>query len=184
MRTATVKIKGIGSLIQSKRLLDAPGGAKAAEYDIEHWRDKAHTRNGDVYVPGIAMKRAIDETARVIGEKIPGKGNSRWGGVFMTTVMVKGDIVVGKAKDLQEEMILCDSQGKKGGKGGTQVPRVFPRLDTWGGTFEVVLLTDDIPEELVERYITQAGIRNGVGSFRAQNGGQNGRWSVESVKWS
>lgn len=183
-RVATCQLEGLGHLVQSKRDMDAPTGSKVAAYDRDNWKKKAHIRDGKVFVPGVAVKRALDETARLIKDKIPGKSGLTYHSAFLTGVLVAEDMIVGQEEDLRPENILCSSDGKKGGGGGKQVSRLFPCLDQWKGVLVATLLTDDIPNDIFERYVAEAGIRNGVGSFAPRTGGQNGRWMVRSVKWS
>jgi hypothetical protein len=38
------------------------------------WQKKAHIRDGSLYIPGVAFKAALDKTAKLSNEKIPGKG--------------------------------------------------------------------------------------------------------------
>lgn len=184
MLRVTAHIKSASHLIFGKRIIGAEKQPGETHDDMEKrvWPQKAHVdKNGELFIPAIVIKRALDSTAVVLGKKIPGKGNSRYAKVFITGVMAGENVMLGKTiDDCVPETILCSSDGKKGGTGGTQVPRVFPMLHEWEGDVELFILTNDLPEAVIKETLVAAGFVNGALSFRAQNGGMAGRWRVES----
>lgn len=187
MFQAVAHIEGISPLIFSRRI-DEPKKPGETEDDRERrvFREKAHTNaDGQVIVPAVNWQRMLATTAQLLSRKIPGKGNSTYTKVFKTGVMCDGDMVLDlTAADLKPRTILCNSQGNKGGAGGSQVPRVFPEVPRWGGTVTFCVLTDSLPEEVFREHLVKAGVLNGILSFRPQNGGTNGRFRVAKMEWS
>lgn len=184
MTRAIVTIKGESPLIFSKRVnWPTARGEKATQQEHDRFREKAHVRDGSVVIPSVMFQRALASTASLLGRKR--KGNATYGKAFLTGVICTTDMDLGIGPDdLVPEEILCSSDGKKGGTGGSQVLRVFPSIPTpWSGSTEFLIVNEDITEKEFGIHMEQSGWVNGVGSFRPQNGGMNGRYSVADIVW-
>ena len=156
---------------------------KPADYEERTWREKAHwNAKGQFYIPSIQFLKALQSTASYLSEKIPGKGQSTWSKNFRAgiTCFSEEGIVCPEytRKNVPEIRVHCDAQGMKGGKGGSQVVRVFPQIPSWAGELSLVIIDSTISPELLERYLKECGLLNGVGRWRPQNGGLNGRFEV------
>ena len=70
-------------------------------------------------------------------------------------------------------------------RGWTQAfpSKSFPTIPQWEGEITVHILDDTITEEAFEQHIVEAGKFIGIGSWRPRNNGDNGRFSVENIKW-
>lgn len=186
MKTAIVKLKSASTYSQS-RYHNTPKDNKETNdaHEERTWRNKAHVnKDGDLFIPPMAFKRALDEAAKRNGKQIPGKGKSTYTKHFVSGVMVTEEVILGKADDLiVKRSTLCDSTGKKGASGGTSVVRHFPDVPQWEGEVVFYILNDVITEDVFMEFLEEAGKFVGIGTFRPENGGYYGRFSVESVKW-
>lgn len=59
---------------------------------------------------------------------------------------------------------------------------IRPRWDKWSVEFTLSVDEDSIQQEMVERIITYAGKYIGIGSYRPQNKGHFGRFSLTSIE--
>lgn len=187
MRTVTIKIEGLTPYSCSKYFEDdfLKGESKDA-HERRRWREKAHvTETGEMFIPGVAFKLALDETAQLLNEKIRGKGNQTWTGQFATGVVAMSDVLLGvNIKDVKAIQIFAHSNGKRGP--GTRVMRFFPLLPSWSGSLEMRVFNDTIPEEVFERFFEQAGLLAGVGRGRpiTKSPAGNGRFRPVKFTWT
>jgi hypothetical protein len=153
-----------------------------AAYDQRTWREKAHWgQDGIAFIPPMAFKFAISSAARKRGEKIPGKGQKTWAKIFDSGIMVLDPIPLGVTKEkIQSITVNCNADGVRGS--GKRVPRIFPIVQSWSGTLTVHVLDTMIDAETLVRYVDEAGKFIGVGQYRPENLGINGRWAVKSWK--
>jgi len=187
MRTATCHLFSAQPYSQSRSYqheVEKPAKGKHDEHDKLHWRKHCHVNaQGNIIIPQMAFKMALDEAARMMGDRIPGKGQSTYTKYFKAGILVLEPIVLPiKAEDVDHDMIYCNANGVRGS--GTRVWRTFPRIDQWAGALTVHVLAPEIPNELFESYLKQAGSFVGIGRFRPQNGGFYGRFGVERTDWS
>lgn len=142
------------------------------------WKDHAHVdSDGSVYIPGIAFKKAMDSAAKLIKEKC-GKGQQEWTTHFKSGVMAAGNLALGVKRDKMAHKVIIMPT-----KMGSAVACTLPHFETWGGTIEFAILDDMIEKEVFERYLSSAGLFVGVGCWRPEKGGMNGRFTVKSVRW-
>lgn len=154
------------------------------DYEKRTWREKSNTKpDGRIYIPAMAFKQAIDGAAKMVGGKIPGKASATYSKLFVTGVAVFEDLVLLDTKDsVQSIRINANADGVRGS--GKRVWRYFPIVPQWGGTLPVAVLDDTIPNDVFERVMVAAGRAQGVGRFRPEKGGTNGRFSIESFTWT
>jgi len=194
MRIMTARIEGTAPYSQSRRYDHAvPKKNKEAPdaYDQRTWREHCSVDvGGFVCIPGMSIKMAIDTAAKKLQEKVPGKGQLKWGGLVMGGV-VPSDIMfriyVGKnavkKDDIDYVDLWCDSKGMRNGK--SRVMRRYPIIAKgWSADISLDITDDSLPADLLERYLREAGLIVGIGRFRPENGGMNGRFIVKRVSWS
>lgn len=183
-RVCNVTITGVTQYSQS-RPHETPKLPNETEDAREKrtWREKCNALpDGRIYIPAMAFKQAIDGAAKMVGGKIPGKNAATYSKLFVTGVAVFQDLVLPDKKDTVDSVRLyVNSKGVRGA--GKRVWKYFPRIVSWGGVVEVVILDNEIPNEVFERVMKHAGMAMGVGRFRPENGGTNGRFKVESFDW-
>lgn len=186
MKTAIAKLKSASPYSQSRfhGIEKEPKETNDA-YDLRTWRDKAHSDSeGQIFIPPMAFKRSLDEAAKRNGKQVPGKGKERYTKHFVSGVMVTDRVYLGLTKDdLVQRRTLCDSQGKKGASGGSSVVRNFPDIPKWEAEVIFHILNDVITEDVFQEMLIEAGQFVGIGTFRPENGGYYGRFSVEGIDW-
>jgi hypothetical protein len=80
--------------------------------------------------------------------------------------------------------MIAISAGANGKRGpGTRVTRRFPVWDKWATTFDVHILDPAITRDVFKEMVEIAGIFIGIGRFRPQNAGGNGRFQVARLEW-
>lgn len=186
MQICTAAIKGISVYSASAEVtLPKKDGEKPGDYDARTWRHKAHVdQDGVVVIPFMAFKKALAAAAKLTPRKIGGRGNQTYGAQFQSGVLITESLRLGiKREDLRSETFSCSATGDSRGV-GKRVPRIFPMVDNWGGVMTFYVTNPTIDQKIFETYLRESGQFVGVGRFRPENGGVNGRFTVESVKWS
>lgn len=187
MRRCTVKIQGITPYSCSRRVdeVDHPKKEKetAEAYDQRLWREHATTTpEGVVCIPAMAFKMATDEAIKRLGLQVPGRGKTTYSKFFVAGQLCEEDVALGVRKDdLEVISIWANADGVRGS--GKRVKRLFPIINKWAGTAVFAILDDAIPAPVFERAFTEAGRLVGVGRFRPEKGGMNGRWQTEKFNW-
>jgi len=190
MQVAIAKIKGTSPLLFGRQIDSEDHPKKAKEthdaYEKRTWRERCHyTKDGTLYVPAFALKRMLENTAKYKGDKIKGQGQKTWTAKFRAGLQVENDMLLKsspKVEDVPGMWKSVPSDGKSGG--AKRVKRCFPIVQEWEGEVRILLLDPFIQRDVVEEYLRQAGVVNGLGTWRPQNGGNYGRFNVVSVSWS
>jgi hypothetical protein len=154
------------------------------DYEQRTWRNKCTTDvNGRIQIPAMAFKQALDAVAKRMGVQIPGKGKSTYTKHFVGGVICEADVSIDYHKDTVPSItISANSDGIRGS--GKRVSRTFPQVPDWKGTARFVVLDDTVTTEIFEKHLTEAGRFIGVGRFRPEKGGLNGRFRPVKFKWS
>jgi len=75
------------------------------------------------------------------------------------------------------ELLQCNADGVRGS--GKRVPRRFPVFPVgWTAAGALTVMDHIIEPELLQRYLTDAGMFIGLGRFRPANGGNKGRFKI------
>lgn len=182
-----------GRMLQSER----ENGESADAHDKRCWRERCHTdRDGYVMWPFIAFKLAMESAAILRGDKVPGKGSSKFTARFKTGVMIDPTAPtthVYRANSGKEERIHIDditgrsihvpADGRRGGS--KRVPRTFPEVDPpWVVHLSAFIVDADLIEhkDIVTRTLEVAGLQIGIGVNRpGTSGGDHGIFKVENV---
>lgn len=185
MLKCSFKLVGIAPYSQSG-VIQTPknSGENADAYEQRTWRERMHVdKDGIVFIPPQAIKSALVDVAKFLGESVPGKGKSTYTKHFTAGVMVIDPLTLGiKGADVQSERLFVPSDGKAGG--GKRVWKIFPVIPQWqasGELFAIDPVLIDKPEK-IQQYLEQAGRFIGIGRFRPRNGGFNGRFNVTDFK--
>lgn len=152
-------------------------------YEERTWRERGHWDENDMlYIPGAFFKKALEESAKFGGQKIPGRGKSTYTKHFMGGIMVCNSIPLKVSKkQVEGRWVFVPSDGKRGG--GSRVLKCFPTVAKWEGSIDVMILDDTITPDVFESVLRGAGIFIGVGVFRPQNGGDHGRFEVKKISF-
>ena len=185
---ATVTIVGTAPLSQSHQH-DEPKmeGEGNDDYDIRTWPSKLNVESVDgkdtVVIPAFGMQCAIAAAAKYSKRQIPGQGKATWTAKFTSGISVVGPLALNiNPATVKPVMIQANSDGVRGS--GKRVPRRFPQMPPgWKTTFDVLVLDPIITQEVFREMLELAGMFIGVGQFRPEKGGTNGRFIVEKIAW-
>jgi hypothetical protein len=205
MKTAICELEGIAPLSLSAQYnTPKKEGEGHDDYDKRTWRDRAHTHaDGRCYLPGISLAKALIATAQQLGVKIPGRRGKGWASVFKsglmcpepinlmqpapTKIVPSGQTPNGPRKvpvmkdELEFVDVYCDAQGRPG---SGKVWRRFPIIHAWSGMATILVVNDEITENVLRHHLNMCGTINGLGRYRAQNGGEFGRFRIIGFEWS
>lgn len=185
LRTCRIHVQSV-SPYSASRYHEEPKLAKEthADYDLRTWRHKLTLgTDGNVVIPGAGFKQAIDGAAKMVGGKIPGKGQATYAKLFTTGVLVEGDMPLGlDPNDVDFVRIFANLDGVRGGS--SRGFRWFPQIPVWSGVLDLVISDPDLPDAVFERVVAASGRCQGVGRWRPEKGGSNGRFTVTRFEWS
>lgn len=185
---ARVTISGITPLSQSRQHDDPKlDGERPDDYDKRTWRSKLNTATRDgkptVVIPAHGLHQAIAAAAKYSKRQIPGQGKATWTAKFTAGITLLEDPALGISPEAVEAVtISANADGIRGS--GKRVPRKFPVIPQWSTTFDVVILDPIITPEIFGEMLEMAGMFIGIGRFRPEKGGTNGRFRVDAVEWS
>lgn len=163
------------------------GNETHEQFEARTWQKKIRTnKNGEVVLNQFAIKNALEGAAARLKRKIPGERNSTFTKLFRQGIMI-GSLPVlkdGKGKPYKVDgfegrALFVPSDGKRGGP--KRVHRIFPTVEQWSCECEVIVIDPKITDEVLKEHLAETGIFIGLGSMRAENGGVNGRFTVESI---
>lgn len=186
---ATVTITGITPMTQSRQH-DEPKleGEGMNDYDIRTWRSKltVDTRNGKktIVIPAHGVHQCIAAAAKYSKRQIPGQGKATWTAKFTAGISLMDSPALNiDPASVSAITISANADGVRGS--GKRVPRRFPVIPAgWNTTFDVLILDPIITKDIFAEMMELAGMFIGLGQFRPQNGGTNGRFKVDAVVWS
>ena len=185
MKTAIATLKSCSPYSQSSyHKTPALEKETKADYEARTWRNKCNLTEDDfVYIPPMAFKNCISETAKYLSMQVPGKGKATYTKYFESGVLVTEPLVLPiKKDDVKGEWLFVPSSGRRGD--GSRVEKCFPIIHEWRGQVSFLVLEDAITEKVFAQHLDQAGKFIGIGRFRPRNNGFYGRFIVESVDWS
>lgn len=185
MSVANIEIVGIAPLSQSRQH-QAPKleGESHDDYDARTWREKLNVNRttGKVIIPAHGIQQCLTAAVRRSGDKIVGKGNRTWAKVFDGGIALFEDFATDlDPNDAECVVISANADGVRGS--GKRVPRRFPTFYKWSARGQIYILDPQITKDVMHRYFEQAGLFIGVGQFRPQNGGTNGRFAISRMDW-
>lgn len=187
MRRCTATLQFLTPYSQSARFVeDELEGETKDAFDERTWRQHCTVnKDGQICVPSQGLKKMLDNAAAKLGDKIPGKRGSTFSKYFKSGVIVEADMPISNGTPCTKEnatkiALWCDADGKGG---GTRVLRRFPVFHGAKGSATFTLVDDTIPNEIFERTLRYGGLAVGLGRFRPEMGGSNGRFRIESTKW-
>jgi hypothetical protein len=147
------------------------------------WRERCHAdENGHIFIPPMAFKVCLSESAKFLSVQIPGKNKSTYTKHFEAGILVMESLTLPDKKDtVRGEWLFVPSNGRRGG--GSRVEKCFPLIPRWKGEVAFHILDETISREVFEQHLSSAGSFIGVGRFRPRNNGFYGRFKVSSIQW-
>ena len=158
------------------------------DWDKRTWREHCTVnRDGQVCIPAMAFKLNLDSAAFKLGMKVPNRRGAMFKGFFVSGIICDHDVPIANGSAHTKESAECrlisaHANGRRGS--GSRVPRRFPEFPVWHGIAEFTILDDIITAEVFEQHVKAGGIIVGVGRFRPENGGTNGRFSIKQLQWA
>lgn len=187
---AKVQIVGSAPYSQSRYHTEPKlEGEQPDAYDQRTWRHKmtVETINGKktMVIPAYGMQTCIGNGAKYMKKKIPGQGNTTWAGKFFAGITVPhpGGVLNVDPDTVEAITIMANADGVRGS--GKRVPRKFPQIGPgWIAHFNVFVLDPLITEGIFTEVLESAGLFVGVGQFRPEKTGTNGRFTIKSIEWA
>lgn len=183
MRTVKASLKSISPYSQS-RFYEVPKLERElpAEYEERTWMERLHVnKDGNVYIPPMALKNCLSDAAKYMGIQIPGKGKSNYKKHFEAGLIVTSPIILPiKKEDVNGEWLFLPSNGNRGD--GKRVKKCMPLIAEWSGEATFYIVDEIITLDVFRRHLEAAGSFIGLGRFRPRNNGFYGRFEVLSVK--
>lgn len=156
----------------------------ADDHEKRTWRNRLHyDKSGQVFIPPMAFKNGIAETAKFMGRQIPGRGKSTYTKHFEAGILVLEGMALGIDKDAVEgEWLFLPSDGVRGS--GKRVMKCYPKIEEWSGTIQFHVLDDNITNGVFAEHLAEFGSFIGIGRFRPRQNGFYGRFRVDRIEWS
>jgi hypothetical protein len=139
-----------------------------------------HVAVDQIYIPPMAFKQCLVETARYLKLQIPGKGKETYTKNFNQGVLCNEPVMLGLTPaQVRIEKVFTWSQPTT--KRGGRVWKHFPVIDTWRGILQLWVIDDVITFEVLHKHLELAGMITGIGVWRPINGGMWGKFTVETL---
>lgn len=181
---ATLTIQSITPYSPSRKH-DEPtlDGESHEDYNRRTWASQALFQNGTVHIPSAGFHQCLVAAAKYSKRQIPGQGKATWTAKFKSGTSLMDNINLGvKQEDTKEYIdIYANADGVRGS--GKRVMRRFPIFNSWGSTFDVHILDPIIIKDVFEDMVEIAGMFIGLGRYRPEKGGTNGRFSLTNLAW-
>lgn len=184
---ARLTITGITPYSQSRQHDDPKlEGENHDSYDARTWRSKLNVAEREgrptVILPAHGIMQSFAAAAKYSKRQIPGQGKATWTAKFLSGVALLEDPALGiDPATVPQITISANSDGVRGS--GKRVPRRFPIINEWSATFDVYILDPIITEEVFREMVEIAGMFIGIGRFRPEKGGTNGRFRITALDW-
>lgn len=186
IRVCTASLVSLSPYSQSAGHLTPKAHAKetADEYEVRTWREKATVNaDGIVSIPGFGLKQCLDAAAKRLSMKIPGKRNATYTKHFAGGILLPDLVPLGMTKEeLEGQTLFVNSDGIRGS--GKRVWRTFPLIKSWSADVAFHVIDAEITRDVFERHLREAGMFVGIGRFRPEKGGTNGRFKVAATQWA
>jgi hypothetical protein len=187
MKTIIASVTGISPYSQGRSYeVEHLQGEGFEDYEKRTWPNRMHVnQHGEVFIPPMAFKNALAETAKFLSLGIPGKSKQTYTKHFEAGVLAVEPALLGiKAADVRCERLFVPSDGRPGG--GKRVYKYFPIIPPgWQADFiflvfdETVLQTWAPTGQTVFQFVLErSGQFVGIGRFRPRNRGFYGRYEI------
>lgn len=184
---AALTLRGTSPYSQSRQHNDPKlEGESMDDYDARTWRSKLsveeHNGKKTIVIPPHGFHQCLIAAAKYSKRQIPGQGKATWSAKFTSGIMIPAAPTLQiPPEDATMVTISANADGVRGS--GKRVTRRFPVVREWSSTFEIIILDPIIVELVFKEMVELAGLFIGVGQFRPQNGGHNGRFVLDRLNW-
>lgn len=181
---ATAHLKSISPYSQSKAFDSVKRPDEDHDqFDERCWREHMHVdAAGNVVIPPMQFKQAVDAAASRLNIKIEKKGVKQF--IEPGVMVVEPMVLDVRAADVKSERLFLTADGKpsKLSKSG-RVYRRFPVIPSWEGLVAFHIVDARIGEGHFRPVLVEAGNLVGIGRWRPEKRGFYGRFSVVSLDW-
>lgn len=183
---ARIVLQSMSPYSQSRNLDDIPAkkGEAPDAYDKRVWMERLHCDGGNrVLIPESALLQAVVAGAKYSKKQIKGQGKATWTAKFQSGLMLpNGDVPTDQTReDVTHYDCYANADGVRGS--GRRVWRRYPMLTGWTAEAEFYVLDPIIVEDVFTEILALTGLFIGIGRWRPEKGGQNGRFKIRSVEW-
>lgn len=185
MKICTATLESLSAYCQSRMHNTAKiDKEKPDDYEHRTWRERTHAdADGNLFIPPMAFKFAIEKAGSMLRMRIPGKDRSEYGKHFKCGIIVPEGLLLPVKKDAVEGLWLkMNATGKRGS--GSCVQRCMPCIRKWSGDVQFYVIDNVIDKDVFETHLKEAGMLVGIGQHRPENGGFCGRFKVNNLTWS
>jgi hypothetical protein len=185
---ATLTLVGLTPYSQSRQHDDPKlEGESHDAFDARTWRSKLNvaTRNGaaTIVLPAHGLQQSIAAAAKYSKRQIPGQGKATWTKKFEAGIALLEDPALNiHPASVSSITISANADGIRGS--GRRVQRRFPIMAECRATFDIYILDPIITEPVFREMVEIAGMFIGIGRFRPEKGGTNGRFKIEALAWA
>jgi hypothetical protein len=185
MRSVNVWLESITPYSQS-RPHETPklAGETNDAMELRTWREKCNAdAEGQIFIPAMGLKQCLDSAAQKSGDQIAGSDKSTFTKYFKADCVCDADVALGIfKKDVGSVRVYCNVDGVRGS--GKRVWRTFPQIVLWEASACFTILDDTITEAVFEKMLKLGGMGIGIGRFRPEKGGLNGRFKPTKFEWN
>jgi hypothetical protein len=140
-------------------------------------RARLHVSMNEVYIPPMAIKKCLEETAFYLKMQIPGKGKETYTKHIVQGVLCNEPMMLGVSPDQAriDKHFGSLTPGKaNSGRGWIY----YPVLDSWEGVAQMYVVDDRLNAEVLRKHLELAGVITGLGVWRPRRGGMWGKFKV------
>ena len=176
MLTAICQLKSMTPVTFNKKLVSEKSSNETYDdFEERVWRERCDCdRNGNLILSSQRFKKSICLAAQWLNMQIPGEGKATYTKHFKGGCIVMKNINLGIKREDVDHVKIYTSPRKKDGKRWIH----FPIVESWEGVLEINLLDEKITKDVFKKVVVYAGMAVGIGSWRPENGGENGRFEV------
>jgi hypothetical protein len=175
MKTISVEIKGITPLLQNRFIqadIEGKSKKKAGAEKDKNIEDKLYlTPDGKIYQPSTHIFGCLVNAGKNF--QIKGKRKSTYSKLFGSSLNIKPDAIVHK---IQKWVDFTTTTVNPSTRGRMIVSR--PMFNEWSLAFDLEILDEDIPEEVVKEALDYGGRYVGIGDWRPDKKGKYGQFIV------
>jgi hypothetical protein len=146
-------------------------------YDKRTYLQRLHTSMGEIYIPPMAFKLCLEETAQYLGMQVAGRGKATYTKHFRQGILINEPVMLGlKPADTRLERIFTSLEPNK--IKGPRGWRHFPVIDRWGGVLQITVVDEIITASILQQHLRLAGQITGIGIWRPANKGMWGKFKL------
>lgn len=169
----TATIEGTTSLLMNRfRDAEIEGKSKSKGESKERViTDKLYlTAEGKPYIPSVYFWRALIDAGKRL--QVRGQGKATYSKIVGSVVEINPEAIEIHGKYVEFRTSAVNPMTK----GRMMVTR--PKFDKWSCTFEIAVNGDEISAETLNKLLTDAGQRTGIGDWRPEKKGAYGKFMV------